>query len=299
MTTTWIGSPNYDSNRKTIDRIIIHWIVGNLAAADAVFQKKDPGTSAHYGVENYTVHQYVKEENVAYHAGVYAMNQRSIGIEHSASPDKPATETTYKTSAQLIADICRRYSIPLDRQHILKHSEVKATQCPGTIDIDKLIRLASEILVPVVSDTVPVERDKLADFERVKDGWNQVRAKLDVEDSVKTVVDAVDELIKKEDKLEQVKKDNIQLEKDIEDLKKKIQAYEDAQKAIDEKKTEIVDTVNNVNEKVNEINTDITISKAEFQAIKDDLARIKNIMNIPEGSLERRIRGLVMAIKGR
>jgi hypothetical protein len=134
-------SPNQDANRVKVDRVVIHWIVGNLAAADAVFAKPG-GVSAHYGIEDNTVHQYVAEDKVAYHAGVYAMNQRSIGIEHSAAPDRPASEATYQTSGKLIAEICKRHSIPLDRAHIIKHSEVKATQCPGTMDLDKLINIA-------------------------------------------------------------------------------------------------------------------------------------------------------------
>lgn len=142
MDIKWIGSPNFDTNRKPIDRIIIHWFgVGKQAGADAQFQKPD-GTSAHYSIEDNSIHQYVKEENVAYHAGVYAMNQRSIGIEHSAEPNRPASEDTYKNSGLLVAEICKRYNIPLDRTHILKHSEVKATQCPGTMDLDKIINLA-------------------------------------------------------------------------------------------------------------------------------------------------------------
>ena len=142
MAIKWIGSPNFDSNRKPIDRIIIHWFgAGRLTGVDAQFQKLN-GTSAHYAIEDTTVHQYVKDEHVAYHAGVYAMNQRSIGIEHSATPDRPASEETYKTSGALVAQIAKQYNIPLDRTHILKHSEIKATQCCGTVDIDKIIRLA-------------------------------------------------------------------------------------------------------------------------------------------------------------
>ncbi len=138
----WIGSPNYDKNRKPIDRIVIHWIVGTLRSADAQFQKKSPGTSAHYAIEDNAVHQYVKEESVAYHAGKYSMNQRSVGIEHSADPDRKASEKTYQSSGKLVAEVCKRYNIPIDRKHILKHSEVKATQCPGTIDLNKIIKIA-------------------------------------------------------------------------------------------------------------------------------------------------------------
>lgn len=154
MTITQHPSPNFDNNRLPITTIVCHWIVGTLAMADGVFAKPN-GTSAHYGVENDQVHQYVQENKVAYHAGNYPMNQRSIGIEHSAAPDRPASEATYQTSGQLIAQIAKKYGIPLDRGHILRHGEVIPTQCCGTVDVDKLISNAKS----VTSSPQPMNND--------------------------------------------------------------------------------------------------------------------------------------------
>ena len=62
MAYEFIGSPNYTQGRESkIDRIVIHWMVGTLAATDAVFQNTQSNTSAHYGIENYTTHQYVND----------------------------------------------------------------------------------------------------------------------------------------------------------------------------------------------------------------------------------------------
>lgn len=145
MTITQKPSPNQDSNRVKIDRILIHWFgQGNLAGADATFNKPN-GTSAHYAIEDENVHQYVAENKVAYHAGNYAFNQRSIGIEHSATPDRPASPTTYLTSGLLVSQIAKRHNIPLDREHIMKHGQVVPTQCCGTVDIDKIIAIAKGI----------------------------------------------------------------------------------------------------------------------------------------------------------
>ena len=144
MNIKWIGSPNYSGKeyRLPIKYVVIHWIVGNLASADAVFQNDERDTSAHYGIEDGTIHQYVKEEDVAWHAGNWAINQASIGIEHSASPERNASEQTYITSAQLVREICERYNIPIDSEHIVPHNKYKATQCPGSIDLTKIINLA-------------------------------------------------------------------------------------------------------------------------------------------------------------
>lgn len=143
MQITFKGSPNYGTNRTATDRIVIHWFGGGtLSSANTRFQNAANQVSAHYGISDETVWQWVKEEHVAWHCGNLTMNRRSIGIEHDATPDRPATDKTYYTAARLLADIAKRHGIPLDRTHVIKHSEVKATQCCGTLDIDRIIREA-------------------------------------------------------------------------------------------------------------------------------------------------------------
>lgn len=140
---------NADNNRTKIDRIIIHH---NATTNDAVarstwYVSSGHGTSAHYQVTPNKIWGCVGEESVAYHAGNYPMNQRSIGIEHlnnTGAPTWTIAEETYQNSAKLIADIATRYNIPIDRAHILKHGEVSQTACPGGINIDRLVSLAKQ-----------------------------------------------------------------------------------------------------------------------------------------------------------
>ena len=137
--------PNFTKGRKSYDFIVIHWFgIGTLSSANTRFQNKDAQASAHYGISGKTIYQWVEEQDTAWHAGVFDINQRSIGIEHDATTEKNMSEETYITSANLIREICQRHNIPLDRDHIKGHKEFKATQCPGTIDIDKLISLAKQ-----------------------------------------------------------------------------------------------------------------------------------------------------------
>lgn len=133
----WIGSPNYSVGRggKGIEFIVCHWIVGDVPAADAVFTKASSQTSAHYAVGDGVVHQYVIEPNTAWHAGNFDINQRSIGIEHRGGPNLPISDATYETSANLIADICRRYG---KRFPLRAHREFYATACPGTLNLIRL-----------------------------------------------------------------------------------------------------------------------------------------------------------------
>jgi len=143
--------------------------MGTLEGANATFQKPS-GTSAHYGISDTRVWQWVKEEHVAYHAGNYVVNQKSIGIEHDANPDKLLSEASYQTSGRLVAEICKRYNIPLDRTHIIKHSEVpRNTQCSGSIDIDKIIRIAKGETMPELIQIEKKDFEKLMMEAREKD----------------------------------------------------------------------------------------------------------------------------------
>ena len=147
MSITWVGSPNYTKGRegKKVSGIVIHWMAGTLAATDQVFKNTTRKTSAHYGIEDTTVHQYVSEADTAYHAGTWEKNLTTIGIEHSAQPGRDASEATYRTSAQLIAEICKRYGLPINATTIVPHRSIVATQCPGTVDLAKLITMAQAV----------------------------------------------------------------------------------------------------------------------------------------------------------
>ncbi|OIJ63469.1 N-acetylmuramoyl-L-alanine amidase [Streptomyces mangrovisoli] len=83
---------------------------------------------------NYTIRstdgliaQHVKAKDVAWHAGNWYVNAKSIGIEHEGfltSPDAWYTEEMYRSSARLVRYLSAKYHIPLDRQHILGHDNV-------------------------------------------------------------------------------------------------------------------------------------------------------------------------------
>ncbi len=71
--------------------------------------------------------QHVKAKDVAWHAGNWYINSKSIGLEHEgflANPDAWYTESMYRASARLVTYLAAEYGIPLDRQHILGHDTV-------------------------------------------------------------------------------------------------------------------------------------------------------------------------------
>jgi N-acetylmuramoyl-L-alanine amidase len=57
----------------------------------------------------------------------------------------------YHASAVLIRDLCTRWSIPIDRDHVIAHHEIYAMKpCPGpSADLDRLVCMARDAaLVP-------------------------------------------------------------------------------------------------------------------------------------------------------
>ncbi|MFJ3864854.1 N-acetylmuramoyl-L-alanine amidase [Streptomyces nigra] len=93
-----------------------------------LFEAGRKKVSAHYVVRSSDGHisQCVRESDIAWHAGNWEENERSIGIEHEGWVDEPSyyTDVMYEASAKLTAAICARHGIPKDRAHIIGHHEV-------------------------------------------------------------------------------------------------------------------------------------------------------------------------------
>lgn len=136
----------------TISMIVMHH---NAATRDIVPQvwqgTNGRAASAHYQVTPTAVRQMVREADTAWHAGNWDTNLISIGIEHlnnTGSPNWTVAPETEERSAWLVADIAKRYNIPLDRDHYKKHSEVKTngtTTCPGGLRFDWILERAKQI----------------------------------------------------------------------------------------------------------------------------------------------------------
>jgi hypothetical protein len=140
---TWRGpaSDNYSNrNREAkldIDRVIIHIADGYYEGTINWFKTQSSNVSAHYVVRSRDgeVAQLVRNEDIAWHAGVWSYNQHSIGIEHEGFDENPDwyTNKMYHGSAKLTAWCCKRHRIPVDRKHIIGHTEVPGIDkpCPG------------------------------------------------------------------------------------------------------------------------------------------------------------------------
>jgi N-acetylmuramoyl-L-alanine amidase len=130
-------SCNYTaSNRESsydVRKIVIHVAEGSYSGTVSWLENCTAQASAHYVVSKEgRVAQCVRDEDIAWHAGWWDTNTHSIGIEHAGYIDNPDwfTRSMYHASAKLSAWCCKEYEIPIDRKHIIGHSEVPG--CSGT-----------------------------------------------------------------------------------------------------------------------------------------------------------------------
>lgn len=149
---TWVGGVpigNYTPGREgnAVALIVDHWTVSSLESAIASFRNPNNPRgrlSSHYIVgQDGQIVQLVPEAATAHHAGIWDANLRSIGIEHEASPLMPPTAALYAASAKLHADIATRHRLELEAGvTVLEHRAIVATDCPGTLDLVRIIEEA-------------------------------------------------------------------------------------------------------------------------------------------------------------
>lgn len=156
------STPHFQIGRRGYkpEIIVIHIMDGSLIGTDSWFNSPISQVSAHYGIgQTGEIHQYVKEENESFHAGVVKNptfslykgaginpNWYTIGIEHEGKPDSVWSPEMIKASVELIKDISKRWNIPIDRDHIIGHYQIRSTKpnCPAFNKsiIDSLVELS-------------------------------------------------------------------------------------------------------------------------------------------------------------
>jgi N-acetyl-anhydromuramyl-L-alanine amidase AmpD len=122
---TFIQARNYTKGRSSkIDVLVIHTMESPEAATSAENVAKwfagstAPQASAHYCIDNNTVVQCVKDDDVAWHAP--GANHNGLGFEHAGKAaqtkkdwNDPYSKALLDVSAQLVAEKCEEYHIPV------------------------------------------------------------------------------------------------------------------------------------------------------------------------------------------
>lgn len=168
MQPIWIGCPSANFRKGRAygfhpEAIVIHIMDGSFGSGESVFRDPTTQKSAHYGVsKEAVVHQYVDENDTAFHAGIVVNptwsllkpkvnpNFYTIGIEHEGGPDDVWPDAQMSASAALVVQIAARWGIPLDTGHIIRHHQIRASKtCPGNVvQIEQLLSLIPKVGPP-------------------------------------------------------------------------------------------------------------------------------------------------------
>lgn len=176
-------TPHYTVGRsgQTPQVIVLHIIEGSQTSCDNWFANPISKVSAHYSVGlSGEVHQYVKESDTAwangrvqnptfslYKPGVNP-NAYTVSIEHEGQNLSFAPEAQLKATVELIQAIAGRLQIPLDRNHIIGHSQIYSAKpncpSPNLAIVDKIVQMAQSVEEPVDKEKTKVEIKRLLDL---------------------------------------------------------------------------------------------------------------------------------------
>lgn len=156
----YIPSPNKFIGRKGYKpiAIVIHITQGSHAGSLSWLTNKRSGVSAHFLIDTSGKFvQLVPCNDTAWHAGIVVRpkwkllkpnvnpNLYTIGIENVGFVNTPPTDQQILRLAKLIKNLCIRFDIPIDIDHVIPHYLIRADKsCPGKyFDFAKIIKLAN------------------------------------------------------------------------------------------------------------------------------------------------------------
>ena len=151
---------NYKKGRDSFrpEIIVIHIGEGTAKQIYQTFQAEEK--SSHYLVcKNREVWQFVEDEDTAWANGTkvnptakYVLerpevnpNLYSLSIENEGFTGDTIYESQYIDNADLVLELCEKWKIPLDENHIIPHNKIRADKrCPLPISVERILKLAQE-----------------------------------------------------------------------------------------------------------------------------------------------------------
>ncbi len=179
---------NFAAGRNApIRGVCIHTMQGTFDGTFAWFQNPTAKVSAHYivALDSCKVIRMVKECDTAWAEGSVLNptntlvkqfggnpNDYFISIENADNGTPASADRTsqYPVLIALVADICQRNNIPVDRDHICGHHEIRSDKtCPGNIDVDYVVSEVKKLLAPQPAQTnINPDLQKIFDHYHVK-----------------------------------------------------------------------------------------------------------------------------------
>lgn len=126
-------------NTVSIDLLIIHGMGGTLSGTTQWFQNLFSFVSAHAGVGESEVHEYVDWHDTAWGAGKWEINLRSFNLEIQ---NQPLNDTILRNAKEyLISNVIPKVfgDRRPDRSWVRGHNEIIATACPKGISVDAFV----------------------------------------------------------------------------------------------------------------------------------------------------------------
>ena len=128
---TWLkGEGNFTKAHRapqSISKLVVHVTEGSFWGSVRWLKNPRAHASSHYVVSRAgDIVQLVHVSDIAWHAGNWGTNVKSVGIEHEGFTYGPNgfTDKQYRQSAKLAAWLAKRALMPIDRAHIIGHHEV-------------------------------------------------------------------------------------------------------------------------------------------------------------------------------
>jgi len=173
---------NFRTGRSNhqVEAVVIHLIDGSQVGCDATFLDNnltDP-RSAHYSIsKSGVIHQYVDEQDTAFHSGRVVNptwpglklgsdgrpvnpNLYTIGIEHEGRPNDEWPDEMYIASAALLRAIAERNPAlsTLSERNVAMHRQIRADKsCPGfKFSLQRLLLEAGQSPPDVLSSPTAV-----------------------------------------------------------------------------------------------------------------------------------------------
>ena len=211
------GYPPGSSGRggEQIVAIVDHIAQGTKAGLDATFGNSNSQVSAHFGVmRDGTVHQYVREEDASWGAGLLEkpdetlpwlppagpargqkVNQRAISIEHEGYSGEPLTPEQFQATVDLHRYLVQKWGIQVGMLHIVGHNSLNSVNrqgCPGpAFPWDDLLSALLGAPVRGLGEGAVRNKQRVQQALDVVWGWSERIAQLSAVQAAKELKDAV------------------------------------------------------------------------------------------------------------
>lgn len=181
------NTANYTKGRSyKISKITVHHMAGKLTAKECgkVFQARNRGASAHYGIgRDGKIGLYVDEKNAAWADANRTSNHKSVTIEVANSKTGgqwPVSDTSLKLLIKLVADIAKRNNLGklVAGKNLTWHSMYANTTCCGNYlrsQMKYIAQEANELLAGLEDEDEVITKKELY---RVRKSWKDSKSQL-------------------------------------------------------------------------------------------------------------------------